>query len=153
MKMFACLLFGVALAAKAQTNSIVFPQLLSATNSVLMTNAEFRCVSGNRLFFKNDAGYQFFYATNLNASVFGTLHLNVTNLEIAQEKIIANDTAYQAEKLRYQTALAAANTPQAREAAEKAYIRQWANSPQAAQQAAEQEDRMDRLRGNPLLNR
>ena len=46
----------VAVNGVAQTNAIAFPQLLSATNSVLMTNAEFRCFVGDKVFFKNDNG-------------------------------------------------------------------------------------------------
>jgi hypothetical protein len=41
-----------ALVSSAQTNIIIFPQLLSPTNTVLMTNAEFRTFSGNKIFRK-----------------------------------------------------------------------------------------------------
>jgi hypothetical protein len=49
------------LTVKAQTtiiptNLIVLDRLISCSNTVLVTNAEFRCRLGDRLFFKNEVG-------------------------------------------------------------------------------------------------
>lgn len=69
------------------TNVIVFEQLLSSSNTVLMTNAEFRCTSGDRIFFRNDAGYQDFHAADLNSNVLGKLHLTTDQLDLQQVRL------------------------------------------------------------------
>ena len=83
MKTLLVLLIGCAsvIILDAQTNSIVFPQLLSATNSVLMTNAEFRAVSGSKLIFKANDSYQSFEARLLNEDVLKRLGITVSQLE------------------------------------------------------------------------
>jgi hypothetical protein len=83
-----------ALVSSAQTNGIIFPLLLSPTNSVLMTNAEFRVISGAKIFFKNDAGYRMFYPGQLNSNVLAALHTSIPQLAAQQQKII--DDAAQA---------------------------------------------------------
>jgi len=118
------LLFAVTLAAKAQTNAIVFPQLLSATNSVLMTNAEFRLVSGNRVFFENANGEQWFRATNLDASVLAALKLDAKTLDANQAKIDANLTFLRAEEERSAKAAAIANAAAAKKAQQDYWIKQ-----------------------------
>jgi hypothetical protein len=82
------------LVSSAQTNSIMFPLLLSPTNSVLMTNAEFRVISGAKIFFKNNAGYRMFYPGQLNSNVLAALHTSIPQLVAQQQKII--DDAAQA---------------------------------------------------------
>jgi hypothetical protein len=77
-----------ALVSSAQTNSIIFPLLLSPTNSVLMTNAEFRVISGAKIFFENDAGYRMFYPGQLNSNVLAALHTSIPQLVAQQQKII-----------------------------------------------------------------
>ncbi len=76
-----------ALTSFAQTNSIIFPQLLSPTNSVLMTNAEFRCFSGAKIFFKNDDGYKSFTAAELNTNVLAALHVTAAGLDAKQASL------------------------------------------------------------------
>jgi hypothetical protein len=83
-----------ALISSAQTNSIIFPQLLSPTNSVLMTNAEFRCFSGNRIIFKNDDGYQTFNAPDLNTNVLAALHTTTAQLDLNQKLLEAKNQHY-----------------------------------------------------------
>jgi peroxiredoxin len=78
----------------AQTNSIIFPQLLSPTDSVLMTNAEFRLFSGNKIFFKNDNGYQSFHAADLNPDVMAVLHTTAAQLEAQQKNLDAANERY-----------------------------------------------------------
>jgi len=77
-----------ALISSAQTNSIIFPQLLSPTNSVLMTNAEFRMISVPKIYFKNDAGYRSFYPGELNSNVLTALHTSIEQIAAQQQKII-----------------------------------------------------------------
>ena len=78
----------------AQTNSIVFPQLLSPTDLVLMTNAEFRCLSGDKIFFRNDNGYQSFRATDLNTEVLAALHITAAQLEARHKNLDAANRRY-----------------------------------------------------------
>src|ERR1035437_6379718 len=73
-----------ALISAAQTNSIIFPQLLSPTNSVLMTNAEFRVISGKKIFFLNEAGYKSFTAADLNTNVLAALGTSAAKLDSQQ---------------------------------------------------------------------
>jgi len=95
-----------ALVSSAQTNAIIFPQLLSPTNSVLMTNAEFRCYFGNKIFFRNDAGYQSFHPADLNTNVLATLGTTSAKLEVQQKAL--DD----AEKARQQKIIDAAKEKQ-----------------------------------------
>ncbi len=67
---------------------IIFERLLSASNTVLMTNAEFRCITGNRIFFKNEDGYEGFGADVLNSNVLTRLNLNASQLDSEQTKSI-----------------------------------------------------------------
>ena len=79
----------------AQTNSITFQQLLSPADSVLMTNAEFRCFSGDKIFFRNDNGYQSFHAADLNPNVLAALHITTAQLETQQKNLDAANQRYQ----------------------------------------------------------
>jgi peroxiredoxin len=88
----------------ALTNSIIFPHLLSPTDSVLMTNAEFRCFSGSKIYFRNDNGYQSFHAADLNPDVLAVLHVTDAQLEAQQKNLDAANERYKEE---------AAATPQA----------------------------------------
>ena len=78
----------------AQANGIIFPQLLSPTKSVLMTNAEFRLFSGGKIFFKNDNGYQSFHAADLNTNVLAALHTTAAQLEMQQKNLDAVNQQY-----------------------------------------------------------
>lgn len=102
-----CLLCVLSRPCSAQTNSIVFPELLSPTNSVLMTNAEFRTFSGKKIFFKNDAGYKSFTAADLNTNVLAALGTSAAKLDAQQAALDAANkkyrdsvAAYQAEQIR-----------------------------------------------------
>lgn len=87
---FIVLLFA-ALFSSAQTNIIIFPELLSPTDSILTTNAEFRVISGARIFFKNEDGYRWFYPGQLNSNVLVALHTSIPQLAAQQQ--ILNDKA------------------------------------------------------------
>jgi hypothetical protein len=110
MKSLIIVFFASSIAAMAQTNSVVFSQLLSPTGTVLMTNAEFRCVSGNRIFFMNASGYQCFHATNLNSSVLDQLHISAGDLDAKQKLHDASNAAYWQERA---TAIAEQNAANA----------------------------------------
>jgi hypothetical protein len=91
----------------AQTKSIIFPQLLSITNSVLMTNAEFRDVSGTRIIFLANDVYQSFEASNLNESVLSRLGLTVSQLKSNKDAAKTKQQAAQVAQAAYQKSLAA----------------------------------------------
>ena len=83
-------ILGLAALAGARTNDVVFPQLLSPAGSVLMTNAEFRVISGNKIFFRNDNGYQSFHAADLNSNVLAALHVTAAQLDARQKSLDAS---------------------------------------------------------------
>lgn len=82
--LFACV---ISVACFGQTNGIIFPELMSSTNTVLMTNAEFRCYSGDAMFFKSNDHYQIFHAKDLAQSVLDTLHTSADQLESKQRAL------------------------------------------------------------------
>jgi len=87
-------LASLIMSLPAQTNAIIFPQLLSPTNSILMMDAEFRCFSGNKIFFKNDAGYKSFFAADLNTNVLNALNTTAAKLDANQEAVAAANLRY-----------------------------------------------------------
>jgi hypothetical protein len=93
-----------ALVSFAQTNGIIFPQLLSSTNTVLMTNAEFRSYSGSRIIFKNDEGYQSFRAPDLNTNVLNALHITAAQLDLKQQALDAARQKYKDQAYKDQVA-------------------------------------------------
>ena len=76
---------------QAQTNAVVFPQLLSVSNHVLMTNAEFRCIVGSKVFFQNRDDEHGFEAESLDTNVLATLGLTLEGLKDAQAKLDAKN--------------------------------------------------------------
>ena len=76
-------------ALTAQTNQVVFPQLLSCSNNVLMTNAEFRVSVGSKLFFQSGDDERGFEADALDTNVLATLGLSAEALKEAQAKMDA----------------------------------------------------------------
>src|SRR5580692_8643893 len=83
-----------AIASRAQTNSIIFPQLLSCTNTVLMTNAEFRCTTGSRVVFLSGGNYEIYEAESLNTNVLNQLGCNVQKMKRAQLDLEAADKSF-----------------------------------------------------------
>lgn len=109
-----------ALVSPAQTNSIIFQQLLSPTNSVLMTNAEFRVISGNKIFFKNDNAYQAFHAADLNTNVLAALHITADQLESQQKALNAANQRYKEQADAWQVEQARQQQIQAQQKAAQA---------------------------------
>lgn len=100
------LIFGLAFVAladpqtgqpPAQLNNVIFPQLLSPTDSVLMTKVEFRVFSGDKIIFRNDNGYRTFHAADLNTNVLAALHITAAQLEMQQKILDAADQRYKEE--------------------------------------------------------
>lgn len=92
---------AISLSASAQTNIVIFNQLLSPSNTVLMTNAEFRCYSGSKIFFKNDNGYQAFHAFDLSSNVLVALHTSPAQLDAQQQALDAANARYKANVAAY----------------------------------------------------
>jgi len=118
-----------ALVSSAQTNNIIFQQLLSPTNSVLMTNAEFRVIAVPKIYFKNDAGYRSFYPGELNSNVLAAIGTS-------SKKIAAQQAAMIAAHQKYLDSVAAAQAEQERQ---KKLAIQSAFNAQAAEIKWEQE--------------
>lgn len=83
----------LTLTASAQTNVIVFMDLLSPSNAILMTNAEFRCFSGDTVFFRNAMGYKKFHAADLNTNVLATLGTSLEKLKANENMLADAETA------------------------------------------------------------
>jgi len=123
---------GLLLAVVASGQSgIIFPQLLSPSNTVLMTNAEFRTFSGAKIFFKNDAGYKSFTAPDLNTNV-------LTALGTSADKLSAQQSALDAANKKYLDSIIAANAAQERQ--KKLAIIQAANTEAAYQQQVKERE-------------
>jgi hypothetical protein len=75
----------------SQTNTFLFPVLLSSTNSILMTNAEFRSTFGNKVIFKSDDSLKGFAAHSLHSNVLQRLGLTIEQLEAAQVALDAKN--------------------------------------------------------------
>ena len=78
--------FGIFLAvgASGQTN-IVFPELLSPSETVLMTNAEFRCLTGGKLCFRSGlSDYRSYEAAKLHTNVLLKLGFTLEDLQKRQ---------------------------------------------------------------------
>ena len=84
MKLIAFIFTLGCLTLQAQTNLVTFPTLLSATNTVLMTNATFRCAVAGKLFFQNGDDEHGYLAETLNTNVLVKLGLNLQAMKAAQ---------------------------------------------------------------------
>jgi hypothetical protein len=91
--LLTCLMTGCLVSARAQTNSVVspvvFPELRSITNSLLMTNAEFRCTVGSKVFFQSGDDEHGFEAESLDPDVLSSLGLSLDALKEAQARLDA----------------------------------------------------------------
>lgn len=120
MKLFILLLF-LALDCFASQDPIILPQLLSTNNAVLMTNAEFRVVYGDKLWFKDDAdAFKSFRAAQISSNSLAQLHFIREKLEADQAVRDAAASAYLAKQPQILQAQAQRNAEAARVAAFKA---------------------------------
>jgi hypothetical protein len=128
MKLFLLLLVfvGCLRVAVAQpvgitaTNQIIFPLLLSTNESTLMTNAEFRCTQGIKVFFCNSDGsvYQSFAATEIDTNQLAQMGLNLAAMEDAQDRLTQDRQQFAQEEAAGQAAVAAAQAAQAAQEAQ-----------------------------------
>jgi hypothetical protein len=88
-KFLFLILMAGCLAARAQTNMAnVFPVLYSSRGVPLMTNAEFRCLSGERLCFRSgEANYEAFKGTDLDSNVLADLKITPKMLGESEERL------------------------------------------------------------------
>ncbi len=89
------------------TNQIFFPVLLSTNESVLMTNAEFRCTQGVRVFFRDGDVYHAFYAAEIDTNQLALLGITLAKLSEDQTKLDA-----ERQQLAQEMALAQAQAAQ-----------------------------------------
>jgi hypothetical protein len=113
------------------TNQIIFPLLLSTNQSALMTNAEFRCTQGIKVFFRNSDGsiYQSFDASEIDSNQLAQMGLNLATMEGAQNRLVEDRQQFAQQEAAGQAAVAAAQAAQAAQEAQ-------ANASQGTNQAA-----------------
>jgi hypothetical protein len=113
------------------TNQIIFPLLLSTNQSALMTNAEFRCTQGIKVFFRNSDGsiYQSFNASEIDSNQLAQMGLNLATMEGAQNRLVEDRQQFAQQEAAGQAAVAAAQAAQAAQEAQ-------ANASQGTNQAA-----------------
>jgi hypothetical protein len=92
------------------TNQLIFPLLLSTNQSALMTNAEFRCTQGIKVFFRNSDGsiYQSFDASEIDSNQLAQMGLNLAAMEGAQNRLVEDRQQFAQQEAAGQAALAAA---------------------------------------------
>jgi len=95
------------------TNQIIFDKLLSVSNQVLMTKAEFRFAWGTNVYFKNDSDYKSFAATALNSNTFTRLKFTPESLQAACDQNAKQHVAYQEQKSQYDADVKAEQARQA----------------------------------------
>ena len=113
------------------TNQVIFPLLLSTNESTLMTNAEFRCTQGIKVFFRNSDGsiYQSFDATEIDSNQLAQMGLNLDSMEGAQDRLVEDRQQFAQQEAAGQAAVAAAQAAQAAQEAQ-------ANASQGTNQVA-----------------
>jgi hypothetical protein len=74
--MLMLMLLAGALTLNAQTNQIVFDRLMSCSNTVLMTNAEYRCTTGMRVAFLNADGCQLFDVRSIDTNALNRIGIS-----------------------------------------------------------------------------
>jgi hypothetical protein len=104
----------------AQTNTFLFPVLLSSTNSVLMTNAEFRSTFGNKVIFKSDDSLKGFAGPSLHSNVLQRLGLTLEQLETAQVALDAKNKRLTQQEMEQQKQQAILRSSQLAAGAQKA---------------------------------
>lgn len=90
----------LATCAHAQTNQpIIFDRLLSCSNTVLMTNAEFRVVgSKDRIFFLSGDAYRFFTPSQLNSNVLSRIGISQAKLKARADAEAKREASFAAEQ-------------------------------------------------------
>ena len=111
------------------TNQLIFPLLLSTNQSALMTNAEFRCTQGIKVFFRNSDGsiYQSFNASEIDSNQLAQMGLNLDTMEGAQDRLVQDRQQFEQQEAAGQAAFAAAQAAQAAQEAAAASTSQGTN--------------------------
>ena len=103
------------------TNQLIFPFLLSTNQTTLMTNAEFRCTQGIKVFFRNSDGsiYQSFDAPEIDSNQLAQMGLNLATMEGAQDQLVQDRQQFAQQEAAGQAAVAAAQAAQAAQEAQQ----------------------------------
>ena len=96
-----------------------------------MTNAEFRIISGNKIFFKNDDGYKSFHAADLNTNVLTALHVTAAALDAKQSAMDQANRNYEIQLTAAQKQAAIAQAKADQLARNKAAFLQQNSQPQS----------------------
>ena len=104
------------------TNQIIFPLLLSTNQATLMTNAEFRCTQGIKVFFRNSDGsiYQSFDASEIDSNQLAQMGLNLDTMEGARDRLVQDRQQFAQQEAAGQAAVAAAQAAQEAQQAQNA---------------------------------
>ena len=119
LAIMSCVPFAVAQpVGVTATNQIIFPLLLSTNQSTLMTNAEFRCTQGIKVFFRNSDGsiYQSFDASEIDSNQLAQMGLNLAAMEGAQNRLVEDRQQFAQQEAAGQAAFAAAQAQAAQQA-------------------------------------
>jgi hypothetical protein len=116
------------------TNQVIFPFLLSTNQATLMTNAEFRCTQGIKVFFctPDYSQYQNFDAREIDTNQLAKMGLDVSKMEGDQDRLAQDRQQFAQQEAAGQAAFAASQAAQAAQAAQQAQN----NSSQGSNQVA-----------------
>ena len=121
-----------AVSLRAQTTNVVdYFSVLRGTNGlVLMTNAAYRCVIGNRVWFEqlDSMAEKGFPGAELDQNVLRQLGITLDDLEAAQRKLDLKNAAWRSDEAAGQARLQAAQRAQALAEAARERKAAWLNS-------------------------
>lgn len=97
------------------TNQIIFSTLLSTNETPLMTNAEFRCTQGIKVFFctPDYSQYQNFDAREIDTNQLARMGIDLFKMEDDQTRLQEEREKFEQEEAAGQAAAAAARAEQA----------------------------------------
>jgi regulator of protease activity HflC (stomatin/prohibitin superfamily) len=142
MKQIVALIFLMAVeCGRSETNAVVFPALLSSTNSTLLSNAEFRRTFGSKVIFKSQDNLVGFEARSLHSNVLQRLGLTVEKLEADQAALDAKNRRLTQQELEQQKQQAILRNAQMAAQAQR-------NAEESQKQKAEAEARQKEAKEN-----
>lgn len=100
------------------TNPMVFNQIVSTNNTVLMTNAEFRKAFGRKIIFKSDLQLESFDYEKLHPAILEALKLTPDNIKTEQTKLDEKNRAWNAQNAEEAQKAAGAQAQYAQQAQE-----------------------------------
>jgi hypothetical protein len=130
----------------SETNAVMFPVLLSSTNSTLLSNAEFRRTFGSKVIFKSEDNLVGFEGRSLHSNVLQRLGLTVEKLEADQAALDAKNRRLTQQELEQQKQQAILRNAQLAAQAQKI---EQENQKQKAEAEARQKDAKENQQSQP----